>query len=310
MDGIGWLGVFVAALGIVALLWGLSVRSRANTLVAAAGQWPTAPGTMIAAEVLKGGTSRNPTYTPAVRYEYEVGGRKYVGDRLRPGYLTVGWRGTAERMIQPYPVGAAVAVRYDPDDPGSSLLELQTSSSPMVAVVLGAVLILMGGGIVVAAMAGVFSRHNVRSGSAATDVARGLAVDDRMAAASSAGSAGPETRTWRGSYSCGQGETGLEVTLRSLGQDRLEGTMSFFPLPTNPGVPRGCYRVTGQADAATRTIQLRGGEWVRQPPGYHVVDLSGRIGADHSISGQVLSEGCGQFQLRSVAAPAESCSGQ
>jgi hypothetical protein len=98
------------------------------------------------------------------------------------------------------------------------------------------------------------------------------------------------------------------VTLRHLGQDRLEGTMSFFPLPSNPGVARGCYRVTGEADGATRGIVLRGGQWVRQPPGYHSVDFNGRIGADGGISGQVLSAECGQFQLQSVAAPAESCS--
>jgi hypothetical protein len=97
------------------------------------------------------------------------------------------------------------------------------------------------------------------------------------------------------------------VTLRPVGQDRLVGTLSFFPLPANPGVPRGCYRVSGQADAATRSIELRGGQWVRQPPGYHVVDLSGHIGADRSISGRVVAQECGQFQLQSVASPLETC---
>jgi hypothetical protein len=308
MDGIGWLGLFVAALGIGMVLWGLSRRSKANAIVGAARQWPTATGTMIATEVVKGGTNRNRTYTPVVRYEYEVDGSKHVGDRVRAGYLTFGWRATAERVLQLYPVGASVPVRYDPDDPGSSLLELETSSTPLMTAVGGVVLFLIGGGIVVLAMAGTFSRNNVRSGSAATDVGRSPGVNDRAVAPSSAGSGAPESRTWRGSYSCGQGDTGLEVTLRPVGRDRVEGTLSFFPLPTNPGVPRGCYRVSGQAGAATRSIELRGGQWVRQPPGYHTVDLRGQIGADHSISGQVLAQECGQFQLQSVASPAETCS--
>lgn len=308
MDGIGWLGLFVAAIGVVMALWGLSQRSKANFIIGAARQWPSAAGTITAAEVRREGTSRNATYVPVVRYEYEVDGRKHVGDRLRAGYLKVGWRSTAERMLQPYPVGAGVPVRYDPADPDSSLLELETSSTPLMTAVGAVVLILIGGGIVVLAMAGIFSRNNVRSTSARTDLGRGFGVNEPAPAPSSAGSTGPESRTWRGSYTCGQGDTGLEVTLRPVGQDRLEGTLSFFPLPANPGVPRGCYRVTGQADAATRTIELRGGQWVRQPPGYHVVDLRGRIGADRSISGRVLAEECGQFQLQSVASPAETCS--
>lgn len=308
MDGIGWLGLFVAAIGIVMVLWGLSQRSKANALVAAAQQWPMATGTITAAEILRGGTDRSRSYEPVVRYEYEVDGRKHVGDRLRPGYLKVGWRATAEGMLRPYPVGASVPVRYDPTDPDSSLLELKTSSTPLMTALGAAVLILIGGGIVVLAMAGTFSRNNVRSASAGAELGRGLGVNDRATAPSTAGSVRPESRTWRGSYTCGQGDTGLEVTLVPVGEDRFEGTLSFFPLPANPGVPRGCYRVTGQADAATRSIELRGGRWVRQPPGYHTVDLSGRIGADHSISGRVLAEECGQFQLQSVVTPAETCS--
>lgn len=129
----------------------------------------------------------------------------------------------------------------------------------------------------------------------------------RIAAVASGTPARPETRTWRGSYTCGQGETGLEVTLRPAGQGRVEGTMSFFPLPTNASVPRGCYRVAGQVDAANQSIELRGGQWLRQPPGYHTVDLRGRIGADAGISGQVIGGECSQFQLQSVASPVEAC---
>jgi hypothetical protein len=129
----------------------------------------------------------------------------------------------------------------------------------------------------------------------------------RVGAVASGTPARPETRTWRGSYSCGQGDTGLEVTLRPVGQGRVEGTLTFFPLPTNPSVPRGCYRVAGQVDEASRSIELRGGQWLRQPPGYHTVDLRGRIGADAGISGQVMAGECSQFQLQSVAAPMEAC---
>lgn len=305
MDGIGWLGLFVAALGIGMVLWGVTQRSKANALVGAAQAWPTATGTITATEILKGGTNRHPTFSPVVRYEYEVDGRKYSGDRLRPGYVKVGSRAAAERMLQPYPVNAGVPVRYDPADVDSSLLELRTSSAPVLTAIIGAVLVLIGGVIAAQAMAGGFSANDrARRSAAAPAFAPGFAADET--AASSWKSGGPETRTWRGSYSCGQGDTGLEVTLRPLGQGRLEGTLSFFPLPANPGVPRGCYRVTGQADP-TGGVELRGGQWVRQPPGYHTVDLSGRIGPDAGFSGEVVGDSCGQFQLQSVISPAESC---
>lgn len=305
MDGIGWLGLFVAALGIGMALWGVSQRSKANALVSAARAWPTATGTITATEIVTGGTNKHPTFSPVVRYEYEVDGRKHFGDRLRPGYVKVGSRAAAERMLQPYPVNASVPVRYDPADIDSSLLELKTSSAPMLTAIVGGVLVLIGGVIAAQAMAGGFSANErARHSAAAPAFAPGLATNEAVPASEQAG--GAETRTWRGTYSCGQGDTGLEVTLRRLGQGRLEGTLSFFPLPANPGVPRGCYRVTGQADA-TGSVELRGGQWVRQPPGYHTVDLSGRIGADDGISGQVIGGSCSQFQLQSVVSPTESC---
>lgn len=303
MDGIGWLGLFVAALGIGMVLWGLTQRSKANALVGEAQSWPTAPGTITATQIVKGGTNRNPTFAPMVRYEFEVDGGKHLGERLRPGYVKVGSRGAAERMLEPFPVGASVPVRYDPADPGSSLLELKTSSIPMLTAVFGVVLLLMGGAIVVTAMQGLYSR-DTRGSAQATSGPNFVASS---ASTTSAQSTGADARTWRGFYSCGQGDTGLEVTLRRLGQGRLEGTLSFFPLPANPGVPRGCYRVTAQADA-TGGIEIRGGPWVRQPPGYHTVDLTGRVGEDGNISGQVLADTCSRFQLQQVAAPAETCS--
>ena len=150
MDRIGGLGLFVAVVGIVMVVWGWAQRSKANAVAGAARAWPAGPGTITAAEILKGGSSRHPTFSPVVRYNYEVAGRKYSGDRLRPGYVKVGSRSAAERMLQPYPVGASVPVRHDPADTSSSLLDLETSSAPMMTAVVGAMLILFGGAMAAA----------------------------------------------------------------------------------------------------------------------------------------------------------------
>jgi hypothetical protein len=306
VDGIGWLGIFVATLGIAMVVWGLNSRSKANALVAAAQAWPVVPGTITATDILRGGTNRAPTFSPVARYEYEVDGRKYYGDRLRPGYVKVGSRGAADRMLQPYPAGAVVPVRYDPTAPSSSLLELKTSSAPLMTAGAGAFLFLMGAGIAAAAVAGIFSENDrARRSATVPPLASGFASGQPIASSERIG--GQDSRTWRGSYTCGQGETGLEVTLRPIGQGRLDGTLSFFPLPANPGVPRGCFLITGQAHAASHSIELRGGQWLRQPPGYEAIDLSGRVDANGRISGQVVGGVCNQFQLEPVLSAVESC---
>lgn len=150
MDRIGGLGIFVAIVGIVMVVWGWTQRSKANAMVGATGAWPTAPGTITATETLRGGSTQYATFSPVVRYDYQVGGRSYAGDRLRPGYVKVGSRSAAERMLQPYPVGASVPVRYDPADAASSLLELKTSSAPLMTAVVGGILILFGGALAAA----------------------------------------------------------------------------------------------------------------------------------------------------------------
>lgn len=163
MDDIGWIGIFVALLGAGLLLWGLLRRSKANALVRTAQQWPTASGTVMHTDIVTRGTARNPIFDPVVRYEYEVGGRKYFGDRLRPGYVGVGSVAAAQRMLQPYQAGASVAVRYDPADPESSLLELNTSSVTLIAAIVGGILLVVGIGIAIAAMMHLFSGKSDRS---------------------------------------------------------------------------------------------------------------------------------------------------
>lgn len=125
---------------------------------------------------------------------------------------------------------------------------------------------------------------------------------------SSQGSPAREARTWRGTYTCGQGQTGLEITLRPVGRGTVAGTFSFYPVPSNPSVPRGCFRVTGRMDQTGR-FETSAGQWVRQPPGYQSVNLSGQIGANGGWSGRVVGAGgaCTSFSLQPASAPQESC---
>lgn len=118
----------------------------------------------------------------------------------------------------------------------------------------------------------------------------------------------PGPSTWRGTYDCAQGQTGLEVTLRPVSRGKLEGTFSFYPVASNPSVPRGCFRITAQRDESGR-FETAAGPWVRQPADYGTVNLAGRIDASGQWTGRVLGAGgvCTSFNLDLATAPRETC---
>jgi hypothetical protein len=162
MDSIGYLGIFVALIGLVGALWAGLAWRRARALVEAAQRWLDAPGNMVAASAERrvGGSSsaRNSYYAPLVRYTYVVNGREREGSRFRFGLTTARTRGGAEKMLAPYPVGAAIKVRYDPENPDQSVLEPGKAGSNLLFAAIACFLLLLGGAaIIVMAAKGVFS---------------------------------------------------------------------------------------------------------------------------------------------------------
>jgi len=110
--------------------------------------------------------------------------------------------------------------------------------------------------------------------------------------------------TWKGSYVCGQGDTALTLILRpGRHKGELDGLFHFHGSVSNPGVPEGCFTMTGSAGAQNHQITLSAGIWLLQPFGYVTVDLTGRLepGGDR-LSGQVIGPLCQGFKLRRVKA--------
>ena len=92
-------------------------------------RWPVAEGVVVAAEVVKR-TSKSDdefdSYIPKVRYAYTVNGVGYEGDVIRIGLADLGYvsEKQARDHVARYPVGATIAVRYDPQNLQRAVLEI------------------------------------------------------------------------------------------------------------------------------------------------------------------------------------------
>jgi hypothetical protein len=95
--------------------------------------WPTAAGVIQESEVLAQpgvrATDERPTrrtgssHRARVRYSYTAGGAERLGTRIGVYQKFHATPEEAAAQLAPYPAGAAVTVRYDPDDPGRAVLE-------------------------------------------------------------------------------------------------------------------------------------------------------------------------------------------
>lgn len=97
---------------------------------------------------------------------------------------------------------------------------------------------------------------------------------------------------WTGSYVCGQGRTGLTLTLKRVDRKdpksvSVEGTFKFYPVPENPGVPAGSYQVKGYVQD-NGLVFLTGSNWIQRPDRYRMVEVLGVISEDgQTIEGKI-----------------------
>ena len=106
---------------------------------------------------------------------------------------------------------------------------------------------------------------------------------------------------WVGTYTCAQGPTDLSLTITRTGE-HVWATFAFGPLPENPTVPVGAFRMGGFVEG--RTVRLEPNEWIVRPARYVPVGLSGQIDRrTGELHGKVLTPlpGCRTFTV----APAE-----
>ncbi|MFD0593104.1 hypothetical protein ACFQZ4_11590 [Catellatospora coxensis] len=103
--------------------------------------------------------------------------------------------------------------------------------------------------------------------------------------------------TWEGTYRCRQGLTGMKLVLFVVDDHEVEATFEFFPVKSNPNVPRGSFVVEGSYTATGFTLQP--GHWIKRPGDYVMVGLEASFSprAGQSIRGEVADAGCDDFSL-------------
>ena len=117
------LALLAAAAGMAAWSWSETAKTR---------DWQRVEGRVIETRTqfqhsqARYGVSL--TWTPVVRYAYEVDGRRLTGVRVYPGTPRQ-WSDEAELtdfLAETYPPGAPVTVHYDPADPRMAALLIES----------------------------------------------------------------------------------------------------------------------------------------------------------------------------------------
>jgi hypothetical protein len=67
--------------------------------------------------------SSGTSWHPAIRYSYEVGGKRYTSRRYSYSYTFHNTRSFVEEAVAKYPAGATVTAYYNPDNPKAAVLD-------------------------------------------------------------------------------------------------------------------------------------------------------------------------------------------
>jgi hypothetical protein len=119
--------------------------------MANARDWPSRKAiiTKSYASLQRGSARRAPTYRPVICAQYPDDGQQICVSRVRYGDISWGKNEAKTRaMVAAYPIGRAVDVYYDPDDPRETILEAKPSWDQMILLfAIGALLALLPFGL-------------------------------------------------------------------------------------------------------------------------------------------------------------------
>ena len=107
---------------------------------------------------------------------------------------------------------------------------------------------------------------------------------------------------WSGKYNCRQGVTGVHVV---FSEDGSRALFHFYGVPENPGVPEGCFTMSGSFDAASGKLNLTASKWIVRPRNYLTADVTGDLDASgQNFAGRIVDvSGCSNILMSRAPSP-------
>lgn len=113
--------IFISIFFLVGLgLLGAGLRSLYRGRQALS--WPTTEGQILESTVREDSSGESTTWQVKVRYNYSVGGKEFEGKRVAFGYSGSSTYEEHQGIYQKLQPSARVRVRYEPGNPGNSVL--------------------------------------------------------------------------------------------------------------------------------------------------------------------------------------------
>lgn len=86
--------------------------------------------------------------------------------------------------------------------------------------------------------------------------------------------------TWKGTYVCQQGLTGVTLTFAHSGDPSGTARFTFYRTAGGPFVPDGTFIHRIEYDAPQRKLELKGMRWINQPETFKMIDITATVSAD------------------------------
>jgi len=101
---------------------------------------------------------------------------------------------------------------------------------------------------------------------------------------------------WKGTYTCPQGLTQLDLQIISVSGDDIPEAIFSFDWTT--GGVSGAFYMSGTFDPNTWNATLTPGAWITQPSGWFTVGMEGTVDSSTmTYAGNITASGCGTFSV-------------
>ena len=105
---------------------------------------------------------------------------------------------------------------------------------------------------------------------------------------------------WKGTYSCNQELTTLNLTIKKISTEVVEAIFNFSAHPSNPNIASGSYQMIGEYTTPNK-LDLETYTWINRPPNHEMIGLQGGFNSSFTTyRGSIPYSGCTTFSLSKI----------